>query len=450
MMAVSTPRTSIDEEYWKRFPTSAELFARARSAIPSGVTHDARSFSPFPVYMSRAEGAYKWDADGNRILDFWVGHGSLILGHNHPVVTQAISEALARGTHLGACHEDEVEWAELVHQLVPCADEVRFTMSGTESTMLALRDARSFSGKPKVLRFHGHFHGWHDYAMVGYQPPYDSPTSAGIPDAVLSTMVSVAPSIAAVKEALEADEQIGSVILEPSGASWGLVPLPTDFLAELRQITAQRGLVLIFDEVVTGFRWSPGGAQGYYGVTPDLSTMAKIVAGGLPGGAVAGRRDIMEQQSFTGQAEHDRFQRVLQQGTFNCNLPSTAAGIAALKIVAEGEVTEYCARLGQSLREGLNEALTRRGVPGIVHGERSTFHILLGEGMAEAVAACDTTRLLGARGAAGALRKAMLLEGVDLMRSSGLICAAHTDGDITSAVAAFDRALGRLQTEGVL
>jgi glutamate-1-semialdehyde 2,1-aminomutase len=449
-MAVSTQRTSIDEEYWKRFPTSAELFARARSAIPSGVTHDARSFSPFPVYMSRAEGAYKWDADGNKILDFWVGHGSLILGHNHPVVTEAVRQALARGTHLGACHEDEVEWAELVHQLVPSADEVRFTMSGTESTMLALRDARSYSGKPKVLRFHGHFHGWHDYAMVGYQPPYDSPTSAGVPEAVLGTMVSVPPTIEAVRQALAADDQIGTVILEPSGASWGLVPLPAGFLADLRQITAERGLVLIFDEVVTGFRWSPGGAQGYYGIIPDLTTLAKIVAGGLPGGAVAGKREIMEQQAFTGEARHDRFERVLQQGTFNCNLPSTAAGIAALKIVAEGEVTEYCAQLGQTLRDGLSEALKRRGVPGSVHGERSTFHLVLGEGMAEAVAACDTTKLMGARGAAGALRKAMLLEGVDLMRSSGLTCAAHTEQDIASAVAAFDRAIGRLQAEGLV
>src|SRR4029079_19557743 len=143
-MAVPTKRATIDEEYWKRFPTSAELFARARNAIPSGVTHDGRNFGPFPVYMSRAEGAYKWDADGNKLLDHWMGHGSLLLGHNHPEVTEAVPEALSRGTNLAACHDIEVEWAELVRKLVPSAEEIRFTMSGTESTMLALRDARAY------------------------------------------------------------------------------------------------------------------------------------------------------------------------------------------------------------------------------------------------------------------------------------------------------------------
>jgi glutamate-1-semialdehyde 2,1-aminomutase len=450
-MAVPTKRATIDEEYWKRFPTSAELFARARNAIPSGVTHDSRNFGPFPVYMSRAEGAYKWDADGNKLLDHWMGHGSLLLGHNHPVVTDAVREALSRGTHLGACHEDEVEWAELVRKLIPSAEEVRFTMSGTESTLLALRDARAFSGKPKVIRFQGHFHGWHDYAMAGYQPPFDRPSSAGIPDVVLGTMVTLpAGDIEVVRQALEADDQIGTVIIEPAGGSNGTIPPDVDFLRALRELTAERNVVLIFDEVITGFRWSPGGAQQLYGITPDMTTMAKIVAGGLPGGAVAGRANIMEVQSFTGDSEHDRFQRVLQQGTFNCNLPSTAAGVAALKIVAEGEATVYADRLGTDLRAGLNEVLKRRGAPGIVYGESSVFTIMLGAGAAEAVASRDVLKLMGGRGAAGPLRKAMLVEGVDLMRAGGFTSLAHTDADIQFSIDAFDRALERLQAEGVV
>ena len=450
-MAVTSKRATIEEEYWQRFPTSAELFARAKAAIPSGVTHDARSFAPFPVYMSRAEGAYKWDADGNKLLDHWMGHGALLLGHNHPTVTRAVSEALARGTHLGACTEDEVEWAELVRKLIPSAEEVRFTMSGTESTMLALRDARAYTGKPKVIRFQGNFHGWHDYAMVGYQPPFDTPTSAGVPSEVLGTMVTLPPAdIRAVKQALDTDELIGTIILEPAGGSNGIIPPDIEFLHELRELTAQRGVVLIFDEVITGFRYSPGGAQQYYGITPDITTMAKIVAGGLPGGAVAGKAEIMEMQAFKGDARHDRFERVLQQGTFNCNLPSTAAGIAALKIVAEGEANEYSNRMGKILRDGMNETLRRRGAPGVVYGECSIFHVMLGEGMAEAVAQRDVARLMGARGAAAPLRKAMLLEGVDFMRTGGFTSIAHGDEEIKLTLGAFDRAIERLQSEGVI
>jgi glutamate-1-semialdehyde 2,1-aminomutase len=415
------------------------------------VTHDGRNFSPFPVYMSRAAGAYKWDADGHKIIDYWMGHGSLLLGHNHPTVTQAVSEALARGTHLGACHEDELEWAELVRKLVPSADEVRFTMSGTESTMLALRDARAFTGKPRVIRFQGNFHGWHDYAMIGYQPPFDQPTSAGIPEVVRETMVTLPPSdIAAVERALDEDDQIGTVIIEPGGGSNGIVPPDVPFLRDLRDLTARRGVILIFDEVITGFRYAPGGAQQYYGITPDMTTMAKIVAGGLPGGAVGARADVMEVQAFTGDSQHDRFQRVLQQGTFNCNLPSTAAGVAALRIVGEGEATEYCNQLGQTLRDGLNDVIQRRGVAGMVYGECSVFHIMLGEGMAEAAAARDVTRLMGGRGAAGPLRKAMLLEGVDLMRAGGFTSVAHGEQEISFTVEAFDRAVERLQGEGVV
>jgi glutamate-1-semialdehyde 2,1-aminomutase len=450
-MAVTSKRATIDEDYWQRFPASAELFARAKTAIPSGVTHDGRNFAPFPVYMSRAAGAYKWDADGNKLLDHWMGHGALLLGHNHPAVTQAVSEALARGTHLGACHEDEVEWAELVRRLVPSAEAVRFTMSGTESTMLALRDARAYTGKPKVIRFQGNFHGWHDYAMVGYQPPFDTPASAGVPEAVLGTMVTLPPAdIEATTKALDSDDEIGTVILEPAGGSNGIVPPDIQFLVELRELTARRGVVLIFDEVITGFRWSPGGAQQYYGVTPDMTTMAKIVAGGMPGGAVAGKAEIMETQTFTGDAQHDRFQRVLQQGTFNCNLPSTAAGIAALKIVAEGEATEYSSRMGQVLRDGMNETLQRRGAAGAVSGECSVFHVMLGEGLAEAVAQRDVARLMGGRGAAGPLRKAMLLEGVDFMRTGGFTSVAHGEQEIELTLGAFDRAIERLQAEGVV
>jgi glutamate-1-semialdehyde 2,1-aminomutase len=287
--------------------------------------------------------------------------------------------------------------------------------------------------------------------MVGYQPPFDTPTSTGIPGQLLSTMVNLAQGdLEAVRQALDADDQIGSIILEPAGGSNGVIPADGHFLRQLRELTAQRGVVLIFDEVITGFRWAPGGAQEYYGVTPDLTTMAKIVAGGMPGGAIAGKAEIMDVQTFTGDATHDRFERVLQQGTFNCNLPSTAAGIAALKIVAEGEAIDYSNRMGKELRDGMNDTLRRRGAAGIVYGDCSVFHVMLGEGMSDAVENRDAVKLMGGRGAAGPLRKAMLLEGVDLMRTGGFTSVAHGQKEMDLTLGAFERAIERLQAEGVV
>src|SRR3984893_9935194 len=331
-MAISAP-TAIDEEFSKRFAHSAELYARSRNAIAGGITHDSRNFAPFPLYIERAEGAHKWDVDGNELVDHWVGHGSLLLGHTHPKVTAAVAEQVQKGTHYGACHELEVAWAEQIVRLIPSAEWVRFTMSGTEATMLAIRDARAFTGHDLVIRFAGHFHGWHDYAMAGYQPPFDTPTSTGVPKVVSETML----------------------VADPNN----------------------------IESVITGFRYGPAGAQQVYGLTPDMTTLAKIVAGGLPGGAVVGRRDILEVQTFKGELHKDRFERVLQQGTFNANPMSAAAGLTALQIVGEGWATEQCDRLGEQLRTGLRDCLEQRGVAGAVVGESSVFQILLGEGMEE-------------------------------------------------------------------
>jgi len=217
-MAVE-PRTSLDQAFAEKFTRSRELYARARQSILGGITHDSRNFGPFPIYVNRAQGSKKWDADGNEILDHWMGHGSLILGHNHPAVVDSIQEQMTLGTHYGACHELEVQWGELVTRLVPSAERVRFTMSGTEATMLAFRDARAYTGREKILRFEGHFHGWHDYALVGYQPPFDVPTSAGIPAAVADTMLIAPPNdINAVRALLDAHE-VAAVILEAGALS---------------------------------------------------------------------------------------------------------------------------------------------------------------------------------------------------------------------------------------
>jgi glutamate-1-semialdehyde 2,1-aminomutase len=220
-------------------------------------------------------------------------------------------------------------------------------------------------------------------------------------------------------------------------------------LRELRELTRERGVILIFDEVITGFRYAPGGAQQRYGVTPDLTTLAKIVAGGLPGGAVAGRKDVLDVQTFKGELHRDRFERVLQQGTFNANPLSAAAGVTCLGIVAAGWANEKADRAGEQLRQALREKLEMRGVAGAVLGESSVFQILLGEGMEDAVQECDVQRLMAGRGAVNTLRKAMLLGGVDLMRSGGFTSVEHGERELETTVGAFDKALEMLQKEGL-
>ncbi|PYV36858.1 MAG: aspartate aminotransferase family protein, partial [Acidobacteria bacterium] len=211
-------------------------------------------------------------------------------------------------------------------QMVPSAERVRFVNSGTEATMLALRLARAYTRRNKILRFEGHFHGWHDEVVHGFQLPFEADGSLGVPPQVRSNVISIPDGDLKLVEAVLSEERdVAAAILEPSGASWGRVPLDRSFLVGLRDITVRQGVLLVYDEIVTGFRFSPGGAQQLDGVSPDLSCFAKILAGGLPGGAVAGRAEVMELFDFTGDPHHDRFERVTHQGTFNASPPSAAA-----------------------------------------------------------------------------------------------------------------------------
>ena len=271
--------------------------------LPSGITHDGRHLEPYGVYIERGEGPYKWDVDGNRYIDYYGGHGALLLGHNHPVVAAAVRSALERGTHFGASHALEVRWAEAIRGLMPSAERIRFTSSGTEATLMAVRLARSFTGRRKILRIRTHFHGWHDHMTSGYQSHFDGTPTVGVLPAVAEQVVLADPNdVDGLRRVLAADREIAAAIVEPTGGSFGMVPLAPSFLMALRELTAAHGALLIFDEVVTGFRVAPGGAQGHFGITPDLTTLAKIVAGGMPGGAVAGRADVLAALDFAASA----------------------------------------------------------------------------------------------------------------------------------------------------
>lgn len=452
-------RSATGDEYLQGRPTSARLYAEAQDVFPSGITHDSRYMTPFPLYIARAAGSRKWDVDGNEYIDFVMGHGALLLGHSHPAVVEAVTRQLAQGTHPGACTELELEWGRLVQRLVPCAERVKFTSSGTEATLMAMQLVRAFTGKPKIAKFQGHFHGWNDYAKMGEKPPFHNPVAAGVPQAVAETMVVLDPADeAGIEERLTSDPDIGGIILEPTGASSGTVPFRPGFLQWLRDLTRRTGVVLIFDEVITGFRLAPGGAQEYFGVTPDMTTLAKILAGGLPGGAVVGRADILEHLEFkAGDADWNQRKRVSHPGTFNANPVSAAAGVAALSIAATGEPQAHAAELGTVLRREMNSVLSRKGVSGCVYGMSSLFKIYIGpcDGQDHPdgfPCTADPSALKAARSGptARALRRYMLAHGADIQGSGGTVSAAHTMEDVEAMVQIFERALEDLGGEGLL
>jgi glutamate-1-semialdehyde 2,1-aminomutase len=446
---------SIEAIYCRRHGGSEARYRQAAELFPSGVTHDARYVAPFPLYIERSAGARKWDVDGNELIDYWTGHGALLLGHSHPAVVAAVQQQMARGVHYGAEHELALRWATLVQRLFPSAERLRFTASGTEATMLAVRLARAFTGRSTIVRFQSHFHGWNDALTHGMDTDLTPPP--GLLPAVVEAALVLPADIEAVEEALHERDDIAAVILEPSGASYGMAPLPDRFLRQLRQLTMAQGVLLICDEVVTGFRVAPGGVQQRAGVAADLTTFAKILAGGLPGGAVGGRAEVMRHLAF-GDDDWNRVRKVRHNGTFNANPLSAAAGIATLDRVATGEPVVRAAELGKQLIDQLNGAIRERGLRGwAAYGDASIFHLVVGGSQAAepGTLAPDVSGTELKRGGDPRLLKALRLglnnHGVDLMRGrSGFLSAAHTDADIAATVAAFVATLDDMEAEGLL
>jgi glutamate-1-semialdehyde 2,1-aminomutase len=442
---------TILEEYIARHPGSAQRYAEAVQLFPSGVTHDNRYAEPFPLYITHGVGPHKWDVDGNEYIDYVSGHGALILGHSHPAIAAAVSEQMNRGTHLGACTDEEVRWARAIKALMPSVEKMRFHSSGTEATLMAMRLARAYTGKNKVIKLQDHFHGWHDYAMAG-----SDRAAPGIPPETWASMV-VVPSgdLKAVEDALNRDPDIAALILEPTGAHYGQLPFDApNFLKGLRQLTAQHGVVLIFDEVVTGFRASPGGAQVLYGVSPDLTTLAKIVAGALPGGAVGGKADIIDMIAHRGDPEWDAQRRVYHPGTFNANPLSAVAGATCLEMIATEPINQRADAMADRLKKGLNDIFGRTEVSGHAHGIASMIHVVLAD--------CDCDREICtlphseikraiASPAVTALKRGLQNNGVDIMgRDAFLVSASHSEKEIDETLAAFEKTLAGVRSEGLL
>jgi glutamate-1-semialdehyde 2,1-aminomutase len=385
-----------------------------------------------------------------------MGHGALLLGHNPPPVRDAVREQALRGTHYGACHEKEVEWGEWVCRLVPSAARVRFTASGTEATHLAVRLARAFTGRRHVVKFAGHFHGWHEGLEIGVRAPYEAEAEAGqLPEVV--ELVSVLPpdDLGAVRERLALGD-VAALILEPTGGHFGSVPMPASFVAALREETRRAGTLLIFDEVVTGFRVAPGGAQAMLGITPDLTTLAKILCGGLPGGAVVGREDVLSYLATKQDPAENRRTKIAHAGTFNANPLSAAAGVAMLSTIADGQAIRAANAQAAKLRHGLNEVLAREKVAWKVYGEHSDWKIFFGadapprDGSDQSVERVDWRRLDAKdAGRSRALRQALILNGIDFNGARALVSPCHTDAIVEETVAAFGTAVRALKEEGL-
>jgi len=359
-------------EYILRTKNSRKLYERAKRVIPAGVTREFRFFEPYPFYVAKASGSRIYDVDGNEYLDFWMGHAALVLGHMHPVVVKAVQEQLELGFHFGFCHELEVMLAEQIVKMIPSIEMVRFTNSGTEANMHAIRLARAYTGRVKVAKFEGAHHGIYDPLDAAVTPPFEEPECAGLPKEIMKhTVVLRYNNLEGVEKELK-KEELACVVMEPVLA--GMIPVDIEFLKGVRELCTETGTILIFDEVITGFRMAPGGGQQYYGVLPDITTLGKALSGGeFPVGAFGGRREIMELMDHLKRGPKSK--SVRQGGTFSGNPLVMRAGYLALKEYEKGEVYQHINRLGDKLRKGLEELIQKYDVEASVTGVGSMIKL---------------------------------------------------------------------------
>jgi glutamate-1-semialdehyde 2,1-aminomutase len=359
------------KEYVSKTSKSKALYERARKVLPAGVSYGIRYFEPYPFYTARARGSKLYDVDGNEYVDFWLGHTALILGHSPPSVVDAVERQLENGTHYGTSHELEIELAEQVVKMVSGAEMVRFTNSGTEANMYATRLARACTGRSKVAKFEGGWHGGYDALHVGVHYPFNIPESAGLTiGALQDTILLPFNDLEGVEERLK-NEEVASIVIEPVLGAGGGISAEKEFLEGLREFCDKKGILLVFDEVITGFRLAPGGAQQYYGVTPDITVFGKVLGGGFPIGAFSGPRKIMERLDTRA---YGRPHYSFHGGTFAANPITMTAGLTTLKILEDGELINKLNRRANKIRERLRRIFEENGVDVQVTGASSLFN----------------------------------------------------------------------------
>jgi glutamate-1-semialdehyde 2,1-aminomutase len=427
---------------------SQQLFDQARHSIPGGVNSPVRAFNGVggtPRFIARADGAYLYDVDGRRYIDYIGSWGPMLLGHNHPAIKAAVLAAVERGLSYGAPTEIEVQMAETIHAILPSMEMTRMVNSGTEATMSAIRLARGFTGRDKFIKFEGCYHGHADALLVKAGSgalTLGQPNSPGVPaDFVKHTLVCDYNDLASVRAVFEQyPTDIACIIVEPVAGNMNCIPPIPGFLEGLRSLCDEFGALLIFDEVMTGFRVSLQGAQGFYGIQPDLTTLGKIIGGGMPVGAFGGRREIMEYLAPVGP--------VYQAGTLSGNPVAMAAGLAMLQAIQEPGLYEQLNHKSQQLVEGLKLAADRNSIPLVTTQVGGMFGFFFSNEPVihsfEQVTRCDMA----------AFRRfyhLMLEAGIYLAPSAyeaGFISLAHGDIEINATLHAADLAFAQLRNEG--
>jgi glutamate-1-semialdehyde 2,1-aminomutase len=422
------------------------LVSRARRYIAGGVLALLELPADDQFVVARGQGSRVWDVEGREYIDYMMGAGPQLLGHGHPAVIGAVSRQLERGTQFYALNEPAIELAAELVSAVPCGDLVRFVGTGNEATFMALRLARAFTGRELVLRFEGGYHGTHDYALMGYKPttqlpfPESSPDSAGIPRAMRELVLNAPFNDQEIVTSIiqEYGANLAAVIVEPLFR--GVPPKP-GFLEALRQATSEHGIVLIFDEIVTGFRIAWGGGQELYGVTPDLATYGKTIGGGFPIAAIVGKTQLMELLASPSKTSR---QQVISGGTFSGNPISTTAGLAALRELHKDGVYDRLWALGKRLGDGLRSLLNERGEPGVVYHTGPVVNLFFTDH--EEVTDYRTARAADSR-KAQRFASELLARGVFVNPSSSwFLSLAHTETDIDETLERCDDALQAVAT----
>jgi glutamate-1-semialdehyde 2,1-aminomutase len=424
---------------------SQVLFERAKKILPGGVNSPVRAFEPYPFFVEHAQGSKLYDADGKTYIDYCNAYGAMLFGHAYPEVLEAVKAQLAKGTLYGAPTEREVEFAELIQKASPCMEMMRLVSTGTEATMHAIRVARGYTGRKKIVKFEGCFHGSHDNVLVktgSGAATFGTPNSAGIPeDTTKNTIVLPYNDVEALEEAFKLEgNDIAAVIVEPVLANVGLILPKQDYLVNLRKITSKYGAVLIFDEIITGFRLALGGAQEYFKVKPDMATLGKVLGGGFPLAAFGGKKEIMQNISPVG--------KVYQAGTFSGNPVSATAGYTVLSILGQKKLEIYpkLEKNAKELSKAIFDISKTYKLPVQIYNIASLYQVFFTDKAVTdyTCAKCSNTKMFNA------YFHELLKQGVFIPPSQFEACfvsLAHSPEDIKCTIDAFDKALAAASKE---
>jgi glutamate-1-semialdehyde 2,1-aminomutase len=428
------------DTYRLKTPLSEKLFKRAKEVMPGGISHNIHYFPPYPFFIKKTKGSKIWDVDGNEYIDLWMGNYTHILGHRPAVIVQAIEKQLKQGIHWGLVYKKQIEWAELIRELVPSAEMVRFCCSGTEATMYAVRLARGFTGKKTILKIAGGWHGANPDLSLGIKMPYDREESLGLlPELQKYTKVIPFNDLSGSLKVIHQNKKdLAGIILEPIVGEGGFNPATKEYLQMLRSETKKLGAHLIFDEVISCFRVALGGAQERFNITPDLTTLGKIVGGGLPVGALVGKREILEKTSP--EKKRNKWEKILiGGGTFSAHPLTAAAGLTMLNYLKDHHQKVYpiLESKGKKVRKGMQEAFHREGVNAVVTGIGSLFQTHFPFQKGESLNSPHSIhRFTDIEKREIEFRVRMLSKGIHVMHGGGSLTLAHSDEDIWKIIKA--------------